>query len=76
MDKDKIKLALESMGDIIKEAMETGEVKAAPEIINKRCKTCELCEEFIDHIRKCRACGCYMDLKTVLKATKCPLNKW
>jgi hypothetical protein len=73
---DKLKLALESAKDIIKEAVDTGEVRADNEVINNRNSICEMCEEFINYSRKCRVCGCYMDLKLAFKATKCPINKW
>ena len=47
-----------------------------PRIINnaKRMAICESCE-FYKGV-KCTKCGCFMHLKTVFAATKCPIGKW
>jgi hypothetical protein len=37
---------------------------------------CEGCEKWASKSRRCRSCGCFMDLKTTLPHASCPLAKW
>jgi hypothetical protein len=41
-----------------------------------RLDMCNGCDRFINLTKQCKECGCFMPLKTKLKNTKCPLNKW
>lgn len=41
----------------------------------KRLAVCEACAEFIAG-RRCRICGCFMDVKARMATTDCPLGKW
>jgi hypothetical protein len=41
-----------------------------------RIKICESCPEFVPYNRTCGICSCYMDLKTKIAASECPLKKW
>lgn len=41
-----------------------------------RIDVCDGCNSFIHLTKQCKECGCFMPLKTKLKNTKCPLNKW
>ena len=43
---------------------------------NKRLNICRGCEFFDKVAERCSKCGCYMALKTYLKAEKCPVGKW
>jgi len=45
-------------------------------VSNQRIKICEECPDFIPFNRSCQLCGCYMDLKTKIAASECPLKKW
>lgn len=73
---EKLKLALQTASDVIETAWKEKTFKADDKIVDERNRTCELCEDFVDHSRKCRVCGCYMDLKMRLVAAKCPIDKW
>lgn len=42
----------------------------------ERLDICNGCDRFIHLTKQCKECGCFMNLKTKLKNTKCPLNKW
>jgi hypothetical protein len=42
----------------------------------KRLDICNACEFFIKESQRCSKCGCYMAVKTYLKAEKCPVGKW
>jgi hypothetical protein len=43
---------------------------------NKRYGICKMCLEFDQTKKRCKICGCYMQIKTKLIYAKCPLNKW
>lgn len=41
-----------------------------------RLKICQGCEFFESAANRCRKCGCFMSVKTYLKAERCPVGKW
>lgn len=43
---------------------------------NRRLSICNSCEFFIRDQERCSKCGCYMAVKTYLKAESCPVGKW
>ncbi|QDP56706.1 MAG: hypothetical protein Unbinned3205contig1001_41 [Prokaryotic dsDNA virus sp.] len=64
------------------------QLKSNPEVQSKRIAICEACKHFRKKTRTCgtpvignkigskRLCGCFMDLKTKLSFSTCPLSKW
>ena len=42
---------------------------------NKRVKICKTCEQ-LSNIQICNQCNCFMPIKTWLKISKCPKEKW
>lgn len=46
------------------------------EFAEGRFTICQLCPELIQLTKQCKQCGCFMAMKTKLKAAKCPLGKW
>ncbi len=42
----------------------------------ERLKVCEDCDKYLKMAKICSACKCFMPLKTRLRQTKCPLEKW
>ena len=42
----------------------------------KRLAICKGCEFFDTSSDRCSKCGCYLAVKTYLKAEKCPIGKW
>jgi hypothetical protein len=46
------------------------------EIVTKRLDLCRGCEHLIKATTQCTKCGCFMNLKTKLKAASCPIGKW
>ncbi len=42
----------------------------------KRLSICQSCEFFDSLQTRCKKCGCFMALKTYLKAERCPIGKW
>ena len=43
---------------------------------NARLQICNGCEFFNSIQQRCNKCGCFMAVKTYLKAEKCPIGKW
>jgi Family of unknown function (DUF6171) len=42
----------------------------------QRLNICRGCEFFNGAEQRCTKCGCFMAVKTYLKAEKCPVGKW
>lgn len=42
----------------------------------KRLNICRSCEFFELSDERCSKCGCYLKIKTYLKAEKCPVGRW
>ena len=51
------------------------DLKVSEELHDQRAETCKNCEK-LNKLRFCDECGCFMPLKTWLKMSQCPLNKW
>jgi len=49
--------------------------KLVSDQVNERWATCQTCPELGSNNR-CKQCGCFMKLKTKIKAAKCPIGKW
>lgn len=43
---------------------------------NSRLSICQKCEFFDKNQQRCQKCGCFMAVKTYLKAEKCPIGRW
>lgn len=41
-----------------------------------RLDICRGCDQLLPIVNLCKQCGCQMNIKTRLFASKCPLNKW
>ena len=48
----------------------------SPDEANKRLSLCKGCEFFNSASERCTKCGCYMAVKTYLRAERCPVGKW
>jgi hypothetical protein len=42
--------------------------------LNERLETCSSCEYLLN--KRCLKCGCYIEVKTRLGTSKCPVGKW
>jgi len=45
-------------------------------IEKERYDICQSCDRFNSLLKKCKECGCFMQLKTKFPDAFCPLNKW
>lgn len=50
------------------------ELKVEPEMYQERMSICEGCDKLAQGL--CRACGCYVELRGVMKRNSCPYGKW
>lgn len=48
--------------------------RAEDEVMEKRQLVCKDCNMFQEGL--CRACGCYVALRTAVRKQKCPYKKW
>jgi hypothetical protein len=56
----------------------TGELPAvaSQDLKVERLKLCDACQHFSKVLRKCKLCGCWMELKAKLLEARCPIDKW
>lgn len=66
-----------SIVDKLKERLASARqgILADQETAVKRITICNTCDQ-LTSLRNCRKCGCFVDAKTKLLDTSCPLNKW
>jgi len=50
--------------------------RVSTEIAEERMSICKKCEHFFSYTQSCTKCGCFMKVKTILSAAKCPVRKW
>ena len=65
--------------DIVKNVQSVAQgnsVGAASEEVEKRRSICRSCEYYNSFQDRCTKCGCFLAVKTYLKASNCPINKW
>lgn len=72
MGKNLVKTA----ADVAKGAVTGQGLNLTEEEKNARLSICESCEFYNAAQSRCTKCGCYMAVKTYLKAATCPVGKW
>jgi len=45
-------------------------------VSKKRLEICQTCEHFVQRTSKCEKCGCFMEYKSLMMSSKCPIDKW
>lgn len=66
------KTAAISLGKGVKDALLNRKVDNQER--DRRLKICNTCEHF--NPPRCTLCGCFMNYKTTLMSSNCPINKW
>ena len=46
------------------------------ETSKSRLEICNSCPNLIQLTKQCKKCGCFMQLKTKLDGSRCPIGKW
>lgn len=67
---------ISSIGQVAKQAIQGKGVYNNEEIAQRRLGRCNKCEFFRKSDQRCSRCGCWMAVKTYLKAMECPLKYW
>jgi len=62
--------------DAISDVLKGNQLFASEEEQKRRMEICKTCEYFSSEDVRCRKCGCFLEQKTSLTSSKCPLNKW
>ena len=74
-----IKLLFELVGtasDAVNEYARRGLVVTDEKKMNMRMALCSECKSFEKNSARCGLCGCFMNVKVRIEASKCPLSKW
>lgn len=50
------------------------EIKVEESLYEERLSLCKVCDLLADGM--CRACGCYVELRAVMRKNSCPYDKW
>lgn len=66
----------QAVKDSLVQAATNGYVITNNTKLAKRMNICSECEFLIAESSRCSKCGCYMNVKTRLDASKCPIGKW
>jgi hypothetical protein len=66
----------QSVGRNLKSVAAGNELRLTAEEANKRLSICKGCEFFNQLQQRCGKCGCFMAVKTYLRAERCPIGKW
>ena len=60
---------IEEFGNYLKKKIVSDDTEA-------RWAECQTCEYFFKPTGTCKKCGCFLKLKTKIKAASCPIGKW
>lgn len=67
---------VDSIARNIKSVASGNELNVSTAEAQRRLAICGSCEFFNSEAQRCGKCGCYMAVKTYLKAEACPVGKW
>lgn len=70
------KNVLKSLGRVVKSAAKGDGIRLGKEAAEARLAICRACPFFRSTDERCSKCGCYMAVKTYLRAERCPIGKW
>jgi hypothetical protein len=73
--KDMVKSLAGTAGDVARGVLDGEGLLVAEDIYNERINICNSCP-FLTENKRCTKCGCFMEAKTRLKKTYCPIDKW
>jgi len=73
---DMAKSLLNTTKDVASGIIQGEGLLVTEEVYNTRMNICNGCEFFVHKSKRCTQCGCFMEAKTRLKKTFCPIHKW
>lgn len=65
-----------SVATVVKDAAQGKAVTVSEEELQRRYSICEKCDLFDADKKRCRKCGCWMDMKSKLASMECEIGKW
>jgi glycosyltransferase involved in cell wall biosynthesis/ADP-heptose:LPS heptosyltransferase/predicted O-methyltransferase YrrM len=65
-----------SAAKVVSDAAKGKDVVASKEEQDRRLGICEKCDIYDIARKRCRQCGCRMDMKAMLASMRCPIGKW
>lgn len=55
----------------------SGDEFLANEVIQQdRMDVCRMCDRYSERRKRCKECGCFLEVKVKFASSECPLNKW
>lgn len=75
---DKLKNRMQQVAQTAKQRSQQAmqAVRVTPEIQAQRMSLCESCEHLYAPTTTCKKCGCFMNVKTWIAMSSCPVDKW
>ncbi len=81
--KDRIRVFSRDVWLVVTDLFRGEKLRASPETRERRHEECSTCEWYVASSGRgllrgprCRACGCYLSIKTALHASRCPVGRW
>lgn len=71
-----VKNLANTVGNVVSNAAQGNGVFVPDSVKVSRMNICSSCPHFSRSDIRCRHCGCYLESKTALRASKCPIDKW
>jgi hypothetical protein len=50
--------------------------KSDKQKVEQRLEICNACPDLKKNTKRCKHCGCFMELKATLLQAQCPIGKW
>ena len=63
-----------SLKDLAKDTVKGNVEFAGQDLHKRRIDVCNVCD--YNKVRTCTKCGCFIDIKTKLVKSTCPMGKW
>jgi hypothetical protein len=73
---DMIKSLTGTTSEVVRGVLNGDGLLVLEDIYNERMAICNGCSYFRKDDKRCTKCGCFMEAKTRLKKTYCPIDKW
>lgn len=60
----------------IKDIVSGDQFLASNDIQQHRMDVCRMCDSYSERRKRCKECGCFLEIKVKFSYSECPLNKW
>jgi hypothetical protein len=73
---NKIYTVATTVVDTVKEHVIQPVIQLDESAVERRLEICRSCDYYIKDSSRCSLCGCFMNFKTRLTQSSCPIGKW